>query len=291
MRRRTYSITDYDSTVAINFDSKAYVASTVDLGSIDASLASYQGAGQAGSTITARQLGTRDISISGHIIADSPEVMRSRKAALQKVVSPTSDFWLVVDGTHRILCTATATVEYPSEWYRNNEQLTSFTIDATCALPFFQTLGPQEASISGWVKDFHFPYVNPLGDKFTFGHKSESKIVDLVNESEVETGMLITFKAIGGSIVNPSLENVDTGERLRLGATMQAGEEVEIDTSYGSKSVRNVTAGKNWLQLFDLSSTWLQMPVGHSSFKYDFDAASTGTLECSVSYTPLLIEV
>ena len=33
------------------------------------------------------------------------------------------------------------------------------------------------------------------------------------------------------------------------------------------------------------------MPVGLSSFRYDYDESSTGTLECDVHYTPQLIEV
>ena len=291
MRRRTYALTDYDNTVAVNFDNKAYVVSMADLGSIDANLNSYVGAGQNGQTITSRAYGTRDIEIEGYVLAENPDTMRSRKATLQKIVVPTSDFWLVVDGKYKILVTATGTLQYASEWYRNNELLCAFTIQGTCSNPFWQTLDAQSANITGWVKDFHFPYINPVGSKFTFGHRSESRIVDLRNESEVETGMYIYFKAIGGTIVNPTLTNVDTGDTLTINTTIEPGQTVEVNTNYGQKSVRNQTTGRNLLQDFNLSSTWLQMPVGLSSFKYGYDDSSTGTLECNVSYVPQLIEV
>lgn len=291
MRRRKYTLTNLDSTVAVNFDNKSYVISSMDLGNIDASLNSYQGAGQYGKTITSRSLGTRNISIEGHILADNAENMKSRKALLQKIITPTSDFWLVIDDTYKIRCTADSTLEYNKKWYRNNELLTSFSIDAVCANPFFETIEPQIANITGWIKDFHFPYCNPVGTKFTFGHRKESKIVDLRNESEVDTGMIISFKAISGTIVNPYLQNAETLEKLTLNNTIQSGETVVVNTTYGSKSVKNITTNSNWLTYFDLGGSWLQMPTGISSFKYGFDNSSTGTLECNVQYIPQLIEV
>lgn len=291
MRKRTYTITDYDNTVAVNFDRKAYIVSSLDLGNIDANLSSYVGAGQNGQTITARSYGTRDVTIAGHILADNADSMKSRKAILQKIIVPTTDFWLVIDNKYKILLTAESTIQYNKNWYRNNELLTSFTIDAVASNPFFQTIEPVSANITGWVKDFHFPYINAIGEKFTFGHRSESKIVDLRNEAEVETGMIIEFKAIGGTIVNPCLEDVNGNDRLKVNCELAANEELRINTGFGEKSVTNVTKGKNYLHLLDLDSEWLQMPVGLSSFKYGFDDTSTGTLECNVSYVPKLIEV
>lgn len=291
MKRRTYTITDFDETIAVNFDREAYVISSIDLGSIDANLSSYVGAGQNGQTITARSYGTRDVAIEGHILAENAASMKSRKAILQKIIVPTADFWLIIDSKYKILLTAQSTIEYSKKWYRNNELLTSFSIDAVANNPFFQSLEPISANITGWIKDFHFPYTNPVGSTFTFGHRSESKIVDLRNESEVETGMVIEFKAIGGTIVNPYLEDVNGKERLKVNCTLAANEVLSINTGFGEKSIVNKTKNKNYLHLLDLSSDWLQMPVGLSSFKYGYDDTSTGTLECNISYTPKLIEV
>lgn len=291
MKNRTYTLTDYNDSLAVNFDRIGYVVSSIDLGNIDASLSTYSGAGQKGKTVTARSYGSRDVTIEGHILADDAESMKTRKAVLQKVTVPTSDFWLVVDGEYKILLTANSTIEYNNNWYRNNEYLTSFTLDCTAYSPFFQTIEPVAANVTGWIKDFHFPYTNVSGSTFTFGHNSESKIMDLDNESEVETGITISFKAIGGTIVNPYLQDVDSNKKLQVNTTLTAGQELQVNTAYGEKSVKNTTTGTNLLYLLDLSSDWLQMPVGSSSFKYGYDDTSTGTLECNVTYTPLLIEV
>ena len=291
MKKRTYTLTDYNNTLAVNFGRVGYVVSSIDLGSIEANLSTYAGAGQYGQTVTARSYGTRDVTIEGHIMADDAESMKTRKAVLQKITVPTTDFWLVVDGKYRIQLSANSTIEYNKNWYRNNEYLTSFTIDAVAYSPFFQTIEPVAAKVTGWIKDFHFPYTNESGKTFTFGHNSESKIIDLKNISEVETGMTISFKALGGTIINPYLQDVESNKKLQVNTTLATGQELVVNTAYGKKSVTNVTLGTNLLYSFDLSSDWLQMPIGTSSFKYGFDDTSTGTLECNVSYTPLLIEV
>ena len=292
MRKRSYKITNLDGTIAINFDNKTYTKSLLDLGNIEANLATYVGAGQAGNTITSRNYGTRDIEIQGYVLADTEEEMKNRKATLQKVIVPTTDFYLVIDDKYRLRITATSTLQYETDWYLNCEMLTKFTIEGTCSNPFFETVQEQQASITGWVKDFHFPYCNPVGQQFTFGHRSTSKIVDLRNESEVTTGMVIEFKAVAGTIVNPVLRNITTGEEFKLLATISSGDEIRVNTAYGEKSVRNISEDTNWLQYVSLDSTWLQMPVGLSSFRYDYDEEeSTGTLECNVYYTPQLIEV
>lgn len=291
MRKRSYKLTNLDGTIAINFDNKTYTKSLMDLGNIEANLSTYVGAGQAGQTITARNYGTREIEIQGYVLGETEEEMKSRKATLQKIIVPTTDFYLVIDDKYRLTITATSTLQYETNWYLNCEMLTKFTIEGVCSNPFFETIQEQQASITGWVKDFHFPFSNPVGKKFTFGHRSTSKIVDLRNESEVATGMIIEFKAVAGTIVNPSLRNITTGEELKLNATIQSGDEVRVNTGYGEKSVRNISEDQNWLQYVSLDSTWLQMPVGLSSFRYDYDESSTGTLECNVYYTPQLIEV
>lgn len=290
MRRRKYAITDLDNTISVNFDNTAYVVSQMDLGSIDANLSSYSGAGQYGATITSRSFGTRDVVIEGHIPANDKETMDNRKEILQKITAPTGDFYLVVDD-YRIRLTANSTIEYSKDWFRNNEYLTSFTIDAVAANPFFETYTARTANITGWVSDFHFPFYNEVGQRFTTGHRSESKIVDVYNDSEVETGLIISFKAIGGTIVKPKLENVVDNTFIKINATIQSGEEVIINTNYGRKSIINATTKENWLKHLDLNSTWLQMPVGLSSFKFDYEPSSTGTLECNATYLPQRIEV
>lgn len=56
-----------------------------------------------------------------------------------------------------------------------------------------------------------------------FGYRAESVIVDCYNEGDVSTGMRIRFTALG-TVTNPILLNVDTGEFIKLNVTMQTGD-------------------------------------------------------------------
>lgn len=291
MRRREYKITNLDGTESITLNRNGYVLSSMDLGYIDVNTSSYTGSGQMGRTVTSRNYTTRDVYMTGHIVADSETEMRNLKVAFQRIVAPIQDFWLVVDGKYKLRLMADTTLQYDSHAYRNNDLLCSFALSCTASNPFFQTVEDSVGKLSGWVKDFHFPYCNPVGQRFIFGHKNETKVYDINNESEVACGMVITLKAIGGTVVNPQVLNVDTMEALKVNGTLNASETLVIDTTYGQKSIRNVTTGANWLHMFDLESTWLQIGPGVTSFKCDCDESSTGTIEAQVAFTPYLLGV
>lgn len=292
MKRRKYSLANDDFSTAIYFDNRDYIINSFDLEQVDANLTYYAGAGQAGSTITHRQLGTRNCVIEGYVLAESDKEMRDKKSQLQKMVVPTHDFHVVIDDKWKMRLTALSSIAYQPEFFAHNEQLTWFSIEAVASNPFFEPLGEDDADVAGWVKDFHFPFSNPVGGKFTFAHREPSKIVKVANKGEIETGMKIIFTAINGTVVNPMVENVDTGKKLELKMTIKSGESVEISTTYGNKYVRNADTKENWLKYLSLQSDFLQMPIGISSFKYGYDEnASTGTLKCVFRYTPKLFEV
>ena len=292
MKRRKYSLANEDFTTAIYFDNEYYTLSSFELESIDGNISSYAGAGQAGTTITNRQYGSRDATITGYVLADDEDSMRARKSQLQKLTAPTSDFHIIINGKYKMRLTAKASIEYKSEHYVHNEYLTLFTIEAVAANPFFEPMNEVDAELSGWIKDFHFPFHNPIGERFTFGHKAPSKIIELENKGEVETGMVITFTAINGTVKNPALQNIDTQEKLEISKVLQSGESIEISTTYGNKYVRNADTKENWLKYLSVQSDFLQMPIGVSNFKYSYNEdASTGTLKCVCRYTPKLFEV
>lgn len=291
MRRNTYTLEGPDGT-SISFDNRScYVLTSIDTGEISNDISSYEGASQYGKTITGRRYSNRTVTLTGHILADSKEQMRARMRALQKVVAPSHGFYLVADGQWRLEVTADSTLDFAQGWYlSNNTDMAKWQITGTCANPFWQGVNDIQASLATWTRDFHFPKVNPMGQRFTFGHRLKQRIVPVMSDSDVSCGMAITMEAIDGTIVNPMLENLETGERFQLRGTIPAGDKVDITTTFGSKSVRD-KEGNNWLYKVDLTSDWLQMPPGLSRFRYEYDDDSTGSLRCTIKYTPLLIEV
>ena len=99
------------------------------------------------------------------------------------------------------------------------------------------------------------------------------------------------FSALG-TVVNPELMNVDTGEYMRLLASMQAEEEIHIYTHFAGKRVVSELNNiyKNAFSLLDVNSTFLQLAVGTNTLRYD---AGDGLelLSVSLYYSPYYLGV
>ena len=70
-----------------------------------------------------------------------------------------------------------------------------------------------------------------------FGMRQPSQIITVNNIGDVACGCEIVFRALG-TVINPELLNIDTGEYIRLLTTMNAGDEVRVYTHF---------AGNAWL--------------------------------------------
>lgn len=290
--RKSYKFYSPEREATVVFDGVNYVINSIDLGYVDTNFTTYAGAGQNGKTITSRVYGTRDVTIKGYILANSEEEMALYKKRLQLITAPMSDFQIIVNNKMVLTTTATTSIAYSTKFYENNEQLAYFEIECVSYSPFYEPVdGSVKVDIASWVKDFHFVYSNPVGEKFTFGHRNPSKVASITNEGEVKSGLKITFKAINGDVVNPYITNLTTNEKLLLNETIESGEEVVINTDYANKTCRNIDKDENWLNKLDLGSTFLQIGLGESVFTYGCGEDSDGTMSCSIEYTPKYMAV
>jgi hypothetical protein len=84
--------------------------------------------------------------------------------------------------------------------------------------------------------------------------------------------MRIVFRALG-ELENPQLFNVNTREYMKLNYTMQGGDVITVDTSYGAKNIILTRNGveTNIYRYMDVDSTFLQLDIGDNIFRYDAD--------------------
>jgi len=115
--------------------------------------------------------------------------------------------------------------------------------------------------------------------------------VNVLNDGQESTGMIIRFKALG-TLVNPSLVNVNTYEELKLNTIMQAGDVIEVSTYQRKKSVTLIRNGvkTNIFNSLDLNSKFLQLEIGDNLFRYNADDG-LDNLEISMIFTPRLLGV
>lgn len=250
-----------------------YILKSVDWGSISGTHHSYKYVNQVGESITNTSLGTRPIIIEGWVVAENESNMTSLKRKLNSFVNPQEVITLFYSD-YKINFVPNETVKYSLITSENNEIFCKFQIDGTAPNPLFSDNFETMSSFVMTTPSFHFPLVlsSSLPDKgVVFGKRSASLIVNLVNNGSIAVGMKIVFKA-NGTIVNPSLTNVNTQEEFTINKTLVSGEEIEIVTGIGEKGVKGKVGNNDFTNYFmykSIDSSWLQLEVGDNLFRYN----------------------
>ena len=271
-----------------------YVLKSVDWGTIQGTHHTYKYVNQIGVTVSGTSLETRPISIEGWIVATSPERMSTLKKKLNSFVNPQDAIDLYYNN-YMIRFIPDETVKYAADESENNGAFCKFMINGTCPNPLFTNANESMSIFATTVSKFHFPLImsKSLPEKgVIFGIRSDSLIVNVLNNGAVASGMRIVFKA-KGTVVNPKLINVNTQERFVLNKTLEAEETVEVNTNIGEKSVKGRIGNANYSNYYmykDIDSEWLQLDVGDNIFRYDAEEG-LDNLEVFVHFHNRYLEV
>jgi hypothetical protein len=165
------------------------------------------------------------------------------------------------------------------------ERVPNFLVSLLCPSPYFEALNTVRAELALWQPLFHFQLEIPT-EGIELGARQPSKIITLINAGDVPCGGEVVFSALG-TVINPELRNLDTGEFIRINKTMAAGEKLRVYTHFAGKRVvsqvgSNIT---NAFSLLDVASTFIQLSVGTNLLRYDAEEG-IDLLEVSVLYAP-----
>lgn len=175
----------------------------------------------------------------------------------------------------------------PSFPERSRDLFQKFLISWKCPNPYWQDIKESKQEIALWQKSFHFPLIIPKDEGIMMGYREPSLIANVKNTGQAKTGMRIEFKA-KGTVVNPSLFNVNTREFLKVNKTMTAGEKIIVNTNQGQKKILSISNGvtTDILNLLDLAGggkTFLQLDLEDNLFRYDADEG-LDKLEINIYY-------
>lgn len=179
-------------------------------------------------------------------------------------------------------------IEYELEKFtapiENVHNLLNVTVDLICPNPFWTEKGWSSTDIAYWQGAFEFILEIPIDKGAEFGTRNDELIANIENLGDVETGMIVEFKALG-SVTGPSILNVMTREFIKVNRTMEAGEVITVDTRFGKKKVESLKSGDttNIFNYIDLESTFMQLQVGDNYFKYDADQ-NVDNLEITIKH-------
>lgn len=114
--------------------------------------------------------------------------------------------------------------------------------------------------------DTYMEYGNPPGE-VEFSEIAIQDERDLINNGDVETGLIIQMKALG-PLENPVIYNAETQEYFKLNISMTKGDEVYINTNKKQKTVELTANGATTNIIGQLAngSTWLTLTPGDNLF-------------------------
>lgn len=225
-----------------------------------------KGMGQDGSTYMGSTLGNRNIVIQGAITENKEQ----NRIKLLSIINPKLKAKLIyADGNIKkyvecVVETApTITKDYNPK----------YQISLLCPNPYWRDTAESKKQIVLWKGDFHFPLIIPQDKGIIIGHREPSLIVNIENNGQVKTGMVIEFYA-RGTLKNPSLFNVNTREFIKVNKEMVAGEKIIVNTNYGKKKITQDINGVktdilNYLDIVGGGDTFLQLDVGDNLFRYN----------------------
>lgn len=271
-----------------------YILKSVDWGTVKGTHHTYKYVNQVGVSITNTSLSERSITIEGWIVAQNENQMTYLKSTLNAFINPQEEIDLFYD-KYVIRFNPDESVKYSIAFAENNDMFSKFQISGTAPNPMFKEIVESKSNFVTTKPMFHFPLIlsESLQEKgVTFGERTVSLIASVFNAGTVSIGVRIILKA-NATVVNPSLTNVNTLEEFKINKTLVAGEEIEIDTNIGRKSVRGRVGNNEFANYFmykDIDSTWLRLEIGDNLFRYNAEEG-INNLDVFVYYNNQYMEV
>lgn len=154
-----------------------------------------------------------------------------------------------------------------------------------CTDPFFHALIDSFETIAGSESFFSFPFIFP-SEPFYISKRQESVFKEIINDGVSDTPMKIVFKA-SAKVINPYLENVDTGEMMQLKFTMERGDIITITTGKDDKRIILTRDGEETdiINFKKFPFYFFSLKAGKNLFKFGADSG-VDSLDITAQYSP-----
>ena len=272
----------------LNIDNNRYKITDIDgIDYPELDISTTSNAHYDGSYIDSSRVDKRPISITADYIFNDIEVERK---SLISFFNPKCSGTLIIDYCKNKKATEYTINSFKSKINNVYDTLT-FEIELICTDPYLHDIEEAKQEIALWRGAFHFPFRCTINNKIVMGVKEPSLIANINNTGDVETGMIIEFRALG-TVKNPSLFNINTREFIKINTTMTAGEIIRVNTNVGHKSIVKVNndVETKIMNLLDIDSTFLQLAVGDNLFRYNADDGFN-FMEVSIYFNPSYLGV
>lgn len=154
-----------------------------------------------------------------------------------------------------------------------------------CPDPYFYDMDNYGKDIAATAGGMTFPYRCPIGGGFNTGYFLYTRQIDIENNGDVGTDLIIDIKA-DGEVVNPKITKDDAFIKLVL--TLAADDELIIDLKEGRISLNGV----NCIGKVDRRSSFQGMKIepGESAISFEAESGDTN-MRVYLYYTPKYLGV
>ena len=159
-------------------------------------------------------------------------------------------------------------------------------ISIICPQPYFKATEELISYFSDVSGGFTFPFSIPAAG-IAFSSITANVRKSIINTGDTESGIIISLYAIG-TVENPVVYDVFERTYIKFNFTMQANDEIVINTNMGRKSVTLIRNGvsSNLLGYMTADSTWLALRAGDNVFTYD---AKSGGSNLRITFRTVLL--
>ena len=158
-------------------------------------------------------------------------------------------------------------------------------ISIICPQPYFNAMHADTYELSFVQNGFTFPFCTNKGKTFVFGNYSEYAKIQVLNDSDVAIGALITF-IMQGDVSNPVIFKENTGEYIKISGDYVRGDVITINTIDGKKSITLTRDGKTTSLLNNMlfGSSWFKIEPVRNVFYLDASVGADDLL-CTITAT------
>ena len=240
--------------------------------------------GQIGALLNSVTLGKRYVSIPITIIGTNRANLETKRNRLVQAINPINGLctwvWNKEDGS-RMLLQVLADADSPSFTSGTTADATQWNcvVDFVAPDPCWYTDTEVTNLLRGFVGGFSLPFTLPL----TLGGVGTT--LEFTNPGDTPSPCQIELR---GMLQNPVITNLITGKKITVRKTIQDGEILTIDTTFGNRSVILTDADgneTNALHYCTIGSSFFQIPSGDVSVDYTATSEGSGALGY-LTYTP-----
>lgn len=261
---------------------------------------------QVGMSISNTTIKSRPVSIKGYIAyiptaADIQSVngengrllseiilkrIEAKKKTLNALIIP-DDYIRMYIGDYYIEGKPDGSIQYGKTLQENNEYFCAFLIELYCSNPMFRKVKETVSNIATSIGSFHFPWIiKPTG--IILSSRKGYQLIYVENEGNATVGGIIHIEA-KTIIEGLQIENITTGERIKINKTLQAGEKITINTNDGNDKGIYGTYNlitENYYRYWDQDNKWMKFPQGLSLIGYSTENETEKYVDISIQMFP-----